>query len=66
MEAVLKEVGIIGEESKTYTRSQVRKCEVNKINTKEKDFPMMCFIPKTHKNSSLLHPNYVLVNNFQN
>ena len=38
--------------------------------TKEKDLPLMYWIPKIHKNasgkSSLLHRNYVLLSNFPN
>ena len=62
LEAILKEVGIIGEENKTYTRSKLMKCEIInekvkyskklgfKVSNKEKDLPLMYCIPKMYKN----------------
>ena len=63
LEAILKEVGIIGEENKTYTKSKLMKCEIInekvkyskklgfKVSNKEKDLPLMYCIPKMYKTS---------------
>ena len=62
VDATLKEVGINGEENKTYIRSKERKCEIIeknieyskklgfKMSAKEKDLPLMYWLPKMRKN----------------